>query len=190
MSENDFNDLLKRHFPKATVVDDVESTFILNGYIPQKAIQKGIYLFVDGMKGPDVVFSGFNDKFYLIARAICIIEIKGEYLAHIAEFNVTSLISSLSTFGKLKASKLYGIPSDPDDQKEWNDLKEKYVANKIIGKIIKVEHAHAPNAVTWRFGDNEDIDVLKNTLRISDKLSEFLGEKELYHVLKPCLNCL
>ncbi|KLT64751.1 hypothetical protein [Pedobacter sp. BMA] len=181
MSGKSFQDLLKRSFPNAIILDEVTSKFHLNGFTSTRSLQKGSYVFVGELKNPNVIISGINDKFHLIAQAICMIELNGEHLAHLAEFNVSTLISSLSVGNGTKGSKLYNVPAF-NDEESWRYEKTAYLENHVMGKLVKVISAEVANVVSWEFGRPEDL-LLADQCLISDPLKEYLGGKSLASVL-------
>lgn len=171
--------------PKGFVrLDEVAEKFHLNGFLPGRSLQKGQYIFLDELRGPDVVLDGINDKFHLISRAICIIRLNNETLGHLAEFNISSLISSFSTCNGIKASKLYGIPHNTSNSAAWDEMKTAYIQNQIIGKLILVEKAERANEIQWRFGKQVDLPSIDKNIKLSDALKKYLGERSVTELIR------
>lgn len=161
--------------------DEVLTKFVFNGFVASKrSLMKGFYLFLPEVRQPTIVIEGINDKFYLIAKAICIIEIKGEILAHLAEFNITTLISSLSWFinpesQSIKGSRVY----TQIDDFPFQESKTKYANNYIINNLVEVTKAEKPNEVTWRFINSNEIPFINSDIKLTDNLKEFLKDESL-----------
>jgi hypothetical protein len=173
------DELLRRSLPNATIVDEVETKLILNGFTSQKSLQTGKYLFVDRIDLPTVVISGINDKFHRIANAICLFEIGNEMIGHYGQFNISTLISSFSTHNGKKASLLYGRPSNNID---WDELKMNYLQSRVLNKLITVNSSKA-NIVDWKFADQNDLTILDSKIVLTKPLQNHLGNKNLISIL-------
>ena len=181
MSDKNSKNIIRRNFPNAKIVDDVAASLYLNGYLTLHSLQKGIYLFLDEIKNPEIKFT---PNYYLIAKAICLINIKGDWLAHIADFNITTLISSLSIHKGKKASKLYEVPSDVNDNEAWNLSKLKFLKDNIIGQPVFIESSEQANMVEWDYFKLSDLNMLNSEIRKSDELNTYLKNQDLMTLVK------
>lgn len=179
LKSTEFLDLLSTH--RFQIVEDPASVVITMDRYPVSngSLKEGYFIFMEEPRRPT---SDFISKFYLVAKAICFLKIDGDYFGHIDTFNVTNLISSLST--KLdvnnhprKGSTLYGRPliDDPD---EWNQLKIHYIKDNIIEKAIQVISCEKANSIKWKFvEENDDLPFLKGYYP-TDRFTEFLKSEE------------